>query len=166
MGSQVAYLQSAPAHDLHTFLFEYPGLTPLSDQLASNKFFKTHKCLLDREGQVVTKLYVKRDPALDSDLSRFQREFESLFLYHKALPNVCMGRFFETSKAAFVVRQYFLNSLVQKYHRHPFLTEIDKRWVGFQLLEAVRQLHERGICHGDIKPENIMLTSWNWLFLT
>lgn len=166
MGSQVAYLQPAPAHDLHTFLLEYPGLTPLPEKLASTKFIKTHTCLLDREGKVVTKLYVKRDVSLDGDLSRFRKEFESLYLYHKVLPNVCMNRFFETSKAAFVVRQYFLNSLVQKYHRHPFLTDIDKRWVAFQLLEAVKQLHEGGIIHGDIKPENIMLTSWNWLFLT
>lgn len=34
-----------------------------------------------------------------------------------------------------------------------------------QLLLAVKQCHEKDICHGDIKCENVLLTSWNWLYL-
>ncbi|XP_044463913.1 serine/threonine-protein kinase VPS15-like isoform X2 [Mangifera indica] len=34
-----------------------------------------------------------------------------------------------------------------------------------QLLLAVKQCHEKGICHGDIKCENVLVTSWNWLYL-
>ncbi|XP_048320869.2 serine/threonine-protein kinase VPS15 isoform X2 [Ziziphus jujuba] len=33
------------------------------------------------------------------------------------------------------------------------------------LLLAVKQSHEKGICHGDIKCENVLVTSWNWLYL-
>jgi len=33
------------------------------------------------------------------------------------------------------------------------------------MLHAVKQLHSHGIRHGDIKTENFLLTSWNWLFL-
>ncbi|GFS33637.1 protein kinase family protein [Actinidia rufa] len=35
----------------------------------------------------------------------------------------------------------------------------------FQLLYAVKQSHEHGVCHGDIKCENVLVTSWNWLYL-
>lgn len=47
----------------------------------------------------------------------------------------------------------------------PFLEEIEKKWLSFQLLCAVRDSHARGIFHGDIKTENILVTSWNWLYL-
>ncbi|MQL91350.1 hypothetical protein Taro_023949 [Colocasia esculenta] len=35
-----------------------------------------------------------------------------------------------------------------------------------QLLCAVKQNHENGVCHGDIKCENVLVTSWNWLYLS
>jgi phosphoinositide-3-kinase regulatory subunit 4 len=41
-----------------------------------------------------------------------------------------------------------------------------QRWITFQLLHGLSQAHAHGVCHGDIKCENVMVTSWNWLFLT
>lgn len=48
----------------------------------------------------------------------------------------------------------------------PFLTSIDKLWLSFQLIEAVAAMHACGVRHGDLKPENVLLTSWNWLLLS
>lgn len=48
----------------------------------------------------------------------------------------------------------------------PFLEDIEKKWLAFQLLCALRDCHSRDIYHGDIKTENVMVTSWNWLYLT
>lgn len=48
----------------------------------------------------------------------------------------------------------------------PFLEDIEKKWLAFQLLCAVRDCHARDIFHGDIKTENTLVTSWNWLYLT
>ena len=53
-----------------------------------------------------------------------------------------------------------------KCSTRPFLEEIEKKWLSFQLLCAVRDCHARGIYHGDIKTENVLVTSWNWLYLT
>ena len=38
--------------------------------------------------------------------------------------------------------------------------------MAFQLLEAVAQAHGAGVCHGDITCENVLVTSWNWVFLS
>ena len=37
-----------------------------------------------------------------------------------------------------------------------FLSTVEKRWLTFQLLLAVDQVHKLGVCHGDIKLENIV----------
>jgi len=46
------------------------------------------------------------------------------------------------------------------------LEEIEKRWIAFQLLCGLRDCHGRGVHHGDIKTENILVTSWNWIYLS
>jgi serine/threonine protein kinase len=48
---------------------------------------------------------------------------------------------------------------IHVYDEHE--TQID--WIVFQLLKGLMELHEHGIWHGDIKPENIMLTETNWI---
>ena len=48
----------------------------------------------------------------------------------------------------------------------PFLEEVEKKWLAYQLLCAVRDSHARNVYHGDIKTENVLVTSWNWLYLT
>lgn len=48
----------------------------------------------------------------------------------------------------------------------PFLTTIEKKWITFQVLCALHQCHKQKICHGDIKLENILITSWNWILLS
>ena len=46
------------------------------------------------------------------------------------------------------------------------MEDIEKKWLAFQLLCALRDSHSRNIYHGDIKTENVLVTSWNWLYLT
>lgn len=48
----------------------------------------------------------------------------------------------------------------------PFLSSIEKKWLAFQLLTALRDARNRKISHGDLKTSNILITSWNWLLLS
>lgn len=93
-------------------------------------------------------------------------------------------RILETSTNGYLVRQYLYSSLYDRmryvfpsaprvchlsaYHSstRPFLEDIEKKWLSYQLLCAVRDCHARNIYHGDIKTENTLVTSWNWLYLT
>jgi phosphoinositide-3-kinase regulatory subunit 4 len=43
---------------------------------------------------------------------------------------------------------------------------VEKRWIAFQLLNGLRDARNRKISHGDIKSENTLVTSWNWVYLT
>ena len=52
------------------------------------------------------------------------------------------------------------------FRTRPFLTDIEKKWITFQLLRALSQAHARGVCHGDIKCENVLVTSWMWIYLS
>ncbi|KAI9313626.1 hypothetical protein BX666DRAFT_1978506 [Dichotomocladium elegans] len=74
-------------------------------------------------------------------------------------------RILETDKAAYLVRQYFYSSLYDRVSTRPFLTLIEKKWIAYQVLRAVASTHAKKIYHGDIKTENVLVTSWNWVYL-
>ena len=82
-------------------------------------------------------------------------------------PNLLpFARWIDGERAVFLVRQYFAYNVYDRLHTHPFLTQLEKKWLAYQLLEALRQLHNGNIRHGDIKTENLLCTTWNWLLLT
>lgn len=75
-------------------------------------------------------------------------------------------RVVETETNGYLVRQYLYNSLYDRLSTRPFLEDIERKWLAFQLLCALRDCHSRDIYHGDIKTENTLVTSWNWLYLS
>jgi phosphoinositide-3-kinase, regulatory subunit 4 len=75
-------------------------------------------------------------------------------------------RIVETETNGFLVRQYLYSSLYDRISTRPFLEDIEKKWLAFQLLCGLRDCHAREIFHGDIKTENTLVTSWNWLYLS
>lgn len=61
----------------------------------------------------------------------------------------------------------------------PFLVDAEKLYITYQLLTLLRDLHKLKvgkfkcltvqslqICHGDIKSENILLTTWGGIYLS
>ena len=104
------------------------------------------------------------------------------------IPNVYNYQtFVETEKAGYLIRQWLASNLYDRIrcvppdsarvyaHAHtprplhstrPFLSPIEKKWIAFQLLTALRDARARKVAHGDIKSENILVTSWNWLYLS
>ena len=51
-------------------------------------------------------------------------------------------------------------------HSIPPKSYIEKLWIIFQLLCGMCQMHAEGRCHGDISPENILMTSNNWVLFS
>ena len=58
-----------------------------------------------------------------------------------------------------IFRQYYEFSLKERMYLNPYLTEIEKIWITFQLLYCLNNLNNLNLVHGDLNPENILLTS-------
>ncbi|XP_010438306.1 PREDICTED: phosphoinositide 3-kinase regulatory subunit 4-like [Camelina sativa] len=165
MGNKIARTTqvSATEYYLHDLPSSYNLV--LKEVLCRGRFLKSIQCKHD-EGLVVVKVYFKRGDSIDlRDYERHLVKIKDVFLSLEH-PHVWPFQFWqETDKAAYLVRQYFYSNLHDRLSTRPFLNLVEKKWLAFQLLLAVKQCHEKDICHGDIKCENVLLTSWNWLYL-
>ncbi|KAJ2637462.1 Serine/threonine-protein kinase [Coemansia sp. RSA 1286] len=133
--------------------------------LGSTRFMKTILCRLPAEGQLVLRVFMKPvsmvfDPT--PQIIALQQLYRRL---QGAQHVLSYTRVVSDDRAVYVLRQYLHTSLYDRISTRPFLAPAEKRWIARQLLEALRQAHERGVCHGDIKAENVVVTSWNLAYL-
>ncbi|XP_062394249.1 phosphoinositide 3-kinase regulatory subunit 4 isoform X1 [Sardina pilchardus] len=142
--------------DIHDFEYD--------KSLGSTRFFKVARAK-HREGLVVVKVFAIQDPSLP--LTSYKQELEELKIRLASCQN-CLPfqKATLTEKAAILFRQYVRDNLYDRISTRPFLNNVEKRWIAFQILNAVDQAHKSGVRHGDIKTENVMVTSWNWVLLT
>eukprot|EP00002_Diphylleia_rotans_P021597 TRINITY_DN4200_c0_g1_i1.p1 TRINITY_DN4200_c0_g1~~TRINITY_DN4200_c0_g1_i1.p1 ORF type:complete len:1490 (+),score=267.46 TRINITY_DN4200_c0_g1_i1:48-4517(+) len=165
MGNAQYNLSKAPV-DVVRFLER--DLTDLSfrEVLGNGRFLKTIHMAHDH-GSVVVKMFIKRDAAisLESHLSALVERRERLNI--KRCPNVIpFVKFFETERGGYLIRQYFYMNLYDRISTRPFLIGIERKWIAFQLLHALQQIHDQNICHGDIKTTNVQVTTWLWIYIS
>ena len=145
------------------------GVPELADlvhekSLGTARFMKSIRARNQR-GLVFVKAFVKPYASLNlrKYLDIIIGERDTL----KDIPNtLSYQRVLETANGGFLVRQYIHSSVYDRMSTRPFLEDIEKKWMAFQLLCALRDCHARDVFHGDIKSENLLVTSWNWLYLT
>ncbi|KAI8460705.1 VPS15 protein kinase [Phakopsora pachyrhizi] len=149
---------------LDSFVSELGSDVLYEKSLGSSRFLKTirarHKC-----GRIVVKVFVKTNSSfsLKAFLRRLKLESELL----KDIPNVLTyQKSIETEKAGYLIRQWLTNNLYDRISTRPFLSLAEKKWIAFQLLMAMRDSWKRQVPHGDIKSENVIVTSWNWVYIT
>lgn len=145
---------------------DVPELSDLVHEksMSSARFMKSIRAR-NYDGLVLVKVSVKPHTpmSLKSYGDKIIRERDKL----RDVPNALgFERVFETENNAYLLRQWLYSSLYDRLSTRPFLEDIEKKWIAFQLLCALRDCHARDVYHGDIKTENILVTSWNWLYLT
>lgn len=124
--------------------------------------------LRELQQQVVVKIFPKYDLSIRLDLySKRVREIKSTIystygLYTNCLP---FSELIITDRAAFLFRQYVKYNLYDRISTRPFLTHIEKKWIAYQLICAVNEIHSLQIVHGDIKTENVLVNSFLWVSL-
>jgi len=164
MGNQLVALAPSQIFPVEHYIQDIPEHVQFETSLGSTRFFKVARCHSDA-GPVVVKVFAIHDPShnikgYQENLLDLRRIISPTFNCHP------FTRVIVTEKAGFIIRQFGKHSLYDRISTRPFLSSIEKRWIAFQLLLAVDQVHSLGVCHGDIKLENIMISSWSWLTLT
>uniref|UniRef100_A0A6B2KWI3 non-specific serine/threonine protein kinase n=1 Tax=Arcella intermedia TaxID=1963864 RepID=A0A6B2KWI3_9EUKA len=164
------HLSSSSSVSVDIFLNELNPPITKEGVLGKGRFLRTLKCFND-EGLLVCKIYVKEGP-MGKDAEKEEEAIKALKnLADKLKPDTITNvypfqEFLTTDSASFMSRQYFHYNLHDRFSARPFLTNIDKLWLTYQLIKGVEKCHENEMYHGDIKTENVMLTNWNWLYLT
>ena len=133
----------------------------------NSRFLRTVECICE-EGRAVVKVYARRGEPPEL-LQKEKARLEALagtFAMVKNSNLLPYSKVILNERAAFLVRQYLANNLCERMGSRPFFTDLEKRWILFQLLKALDQCHHWGIAHGDLTTENVLLTTWNWVYLS
>ncbi|KAM9782637.1 LOW QUALITY PROTEIN: phosphoinositide 3-kinase regulatory subunit 4 [Neosynchiropus ocellatus] len=163
MGNQLAGIAPAQILSVDSYFSDIHDHA-YDKSLGSTRFFKVARAK-HSEGLVVVKVFAIQDPSLP--LPSYKQELEELKIrLHSCQNCLPFQKTSLTEKAAILFRQYVRDNLYDRISTRPFLNNVEKRWLAFQILNAVDQAHKVGVRHGDIKTENVMVTSWNWVLLT
>ena len=66
--------------------------------------------------------------------------------------------YFETNNTAYMVLPYIEGKTLGQRYKDKLLTEEEARELMLQLVDGLKQVHDKGVLHRDIKPANIILT--------
>eukprot|EP00039_Didymoeca_costata_P030765 m.31247 g.31247 ORF g.31247 m.31247 type:complete len:1414 (+) comp8296_c0_seq1:129-4370(+) len=161
MGSALS-AAAGPVQPTSSYLTLVPSHT-LDKNLRTTRFLKTIRTKYKSTLKVV-KVFVKTDPSME--LSKFKDEIERVRKGLDGNPNAqSFQSAVENERCGILARPYFKSNLYDRVSTRPLLDLDEKRWITFQLLKGLALSHKNNVCHGDIKIDNVMLTSWNWVVL-
>ena len=164
MGQKLSQQKILP--DAQTFMRKYYPEYPYVELLNDGIMYKTVLITNDKDqSPLLLKIFYK-DNYNDKDKKQFEIELEKVkelqkkFLSaHYKLNIVPTINIKNTERSGIIYRQYIGISLKERMYLMPYLTNIDKIWISFQLLYLFNNLNKMQIFHGDLKPENILITS-------
>jgi phosphoinositide-3-kinase regulatory subunit 4 len=163
MGNQLQGTAPTAIHPIEYYLSDV-GEFQFLLSLGSTRFLKVAKCG-HYEGECVVKVLAVEDPSLPLSVHKSRIEL----LSNETLRNVSIAAFHRVvmnASFALMARQYVRYSLYDRLSTRPFLTQLEKCWIAYQLVKCMEWCHTKGIHHGDIKLENILITSSLWVVIT
>ncbi|XP_014671678.1 PREDICTED: phosphoinositide 3-kinase regulatory subunit 4-like [Priapulus caudatus] len=163
MGNQLTGIAPAQILSVDHYFSDLPEYE-YDISLGSTRFFKVARAKC-KEGLTVVKIFAIHDPSLP--LKTYRDNAEEIKQRLQGATN-CLPfqRAVITDKAGLLIRSYVKANLYDRISTRPFVNAVEKKYLAFQILCAINQCHKQNVCHGDIKSENVMVTSWNWVLLT
>ncbi|ODV81831.1 ARM repeat-containing protein [Suhomyces tanzawaensis NRRL Y-17324] len=169
MGARLSLLApSAPTVAISSYVdilqsFQY------IDLLNNPRFLKTIRAIDNSNGNlVIIKILIKPSSTpgglqLDQVIELLTKQASLLAQFNHVLP---WHKLIETDRAGYLIRQMLKTNLYDRLSIRPFLEPIEKKFMVYQMLKIIEDCHRLGIHHGDLKLENFVVTSWNWLMLS
>ncbi|KAJ5072996.1 phosphoinositide 3-kinase regulatory subunit 4 [Anaeramoeba ignava] len=148
------------------YLHELPEYT-IMEKMEGSRLFKAMKMVDENTGLLYVKIFPKNTklPEYEDYENRLKKIKSNIYSLHVSnlLP---FTKFIETQRAGYLFRPYLFSNMRDRLSTRPFLTILEKKWILYQLILGLRDAESVGISHGDIKPENILITSFMWVYLT
>ncbi|KAG7665620.1 VPS15 [[Candida] subhashii] len=138
----------------------------------NSRFLKTIKAIDKTNGNlVIIKLLIKPSVTTTSNyniqlqeiIELLVKQSSILYPFKNTLP---WHKLIETDRAGYLIRQMIKTNLYDRLSLRPFLEPIEKLFIVFQIIKLISELHSLDIHHGDLRLENILVTSWNWILLS
>ena len=161
MGNHVSMLptQLYSVEDYFSDLQEYEFV----EKMGSTRFLKIARAKY-KSGFVVVKVFPRVDKNL---LQSYQEKVNNINAQLAGCPGtLAFPKAIITDRSGILIRQYIWSNLYDRINLRPYLCHIEKQWIIYQMLKSLEACHARDVIHGDIKTENFLLTSWNWVMLT
>ena len=164
MGQKLSQQKILP--DAQTFMRKYYPEYPYVELLNDGIMYKTVLITSEKnQSPLLLKIFYK-DNFSEKDKKQFEIELEKVQALqkkvlsdHYKLNIVPTINIKNTERSGIIYRQYIGISLKERLYLMPYLTNIDKIWITFQLLYLFNNLEKMKIFHGDLKPQNILITS-------
>ena len=162
MGQKLS--QSKETIVIEVFLEKYFPNYRLLQVLNNGIMYKTLLIIRDK-APLVVKIFLKKyyndedNNCYVSEKNKLISVYKTIFSRKKPPFIAPITHLEEAYLSGLIFRQYFEYSLKERIYLNPYLTEIEKIWIIFQLMYNLYNLNELNIVHGDLNPENVLLTS-------
>jgi serine/threonine-protein kinase len=122
-----------------------------------------HRARDERLGRDVA-LKVLPAGALSGDAARERFRREALTLSQLNHPHIATIYDLDRQEGVdFLVMEYIPGRTLAQMIAERSLAESEVASIGCQIAEALEEAHEQGIVHGDLKPENVIVTPKGWV---
>ncbi|MBR6640551.1 MAG: protein kinase, partial [Muribaculaceae bacterium] len=130
------------------------------DKCVVKEFFMSTYCTRDDKGNVISSNPDNEDIEKIVEEQRNKFEKEAITIRSLNHPNIIKvhNLFFENNTIYYVMPYVEGGSLKDKASKKPLPEQRVRKYLN-QILDALEYMHNKGICHLDIKPGNIMLAN-------